>query len=52
MAKTNTTTQISVRMTSEFKARLEVQAQKESRSVANLIHKIMRDYLATEEARQ
>ena len=50
MAKTNT--QISVRMTSEFTVRLEAQAQRESRSVSNLIHKVMRDYLAKEEARQ
>ena len=43
--------QITVRMTSELKARLEAQAQKESRSVANLVHKVMRDYLAEEESR-
>ena len=42
--------QITVRMTSDFKARLEAQAQMESRSVANLIHKVMRDYLAEEES--
>ena len=44
-------TQITVRMTNEFKARLEAQAQKESRSAANLVHKIVRDYLAKEETR-
>ena len=48
MAKKDT--QITVRMTSEYKARLEAQAQKESRSVANPVHKVMRDYLAKEEA--
>lgn len=48
MAKKDT--QITVRVTSEEKARLEVQAEKERRSVANLVHKVMRDYLAQEEA--
>ena len=48
MAKTDT--QIAVRVTSEFKARLEAQAQKEHRSVANLVHKVMEEYLAKEEA--
>ena len=43
--------QVTVCMTSELKARLEAQAERESRSVANLIHKVMRDYLAKEEAR-
>ena len=43
--------QITVRMTSEFKTRLEAQAQKESRSAANLIHKVMEEYLVKEEAR-
>lgn len=47
MAKTDT--QIAVRVTSEFKARLEAQAKKEHRSVANLVHKVMEDYLAKEE---
>ena len=42
-------TQVTVRMTSEYKTRLETQAQKEGRSVANLIHKVMKDYLAKEE---
>ena len=44
--------QITVRMTREYKARLEAQAQKESRSVANLVHKVMRDYLVKEETQQ
>lgn len=43
--------QITIRMTSECKARLEAQAQKESRSTSNLVHKIVRDYLAKERAR-
>ncbi|MBE6956231.1 MAG: hypothetical protein E7450_02125 [Ruminococcaceae bacterium] len=43
MAKTDT--QISIRMTSEFKAELEAQAQKERRSVANLVLKVMEEYL-------
>ena len=42
--------QITVCMTHEDKARLEAQALKESRSVANLIHKVVRDYLAEEES--
>ena len=50
MAKKDTW--VTVRMTSEEKARLEAQAQKESRSAANLIHKVMRDYLAKAEAHQ
>ena len=43
MAKTDT--QIGVRVTSEFKEQLEKQAQKERRSVSNLIIKVMEDYL-------
>lgn len=46
MAKTDT--QISIRMTSEFKAELEKQAQKERRSVANLVLKVMEDYLESQ----
>ena len=44
--------QVTVRMTSAEKSRLEEQARKESRSVANLIHKVMRDYLAKEKSHQ
>lgn len=47
MAKTDT--QIGIRTTSEFKARLEVQAQKERRSVSNLILKVMEEYLEQQE---
>ena len=47
MAKTDT--QVSVRMTSELKGRLEEQAQKERRSVANLILKVMEEYLEAQE---
>ena len=47
MAKTDT--QISVRITSEFKARLERQAEKERRSVSNLIIKVMEEYLDSQE---
>ena len=43
MAKTDT--QIGIRVTSEFKAALEAQAQKERRSVANLVLKVMEEYL-------
>ena len=44
-----TETQISIRMTNEFKARLEAQAQKERRSVSNLILKVMEKYLEQQE---
>lgn len=43
MAKTDT--QISFRVTSEFKARLEAQAQRERRPVSNLIMKVLEEYL-------
>ncbi len=47
MAKTDA--QITMRVTSEFKARLEAQAQKERRSVSNLILKVMEEYLEQQE---
>ena len=47
MAKTDT--QISARITNEFKARLERQAEKERRSVSNLIIKVMEEYLDSQE---
>lgn len=47
MAKADT--QISVRITNEFKARLERQAEKERRSVSNLIIKVMEEYLDSQE---
>lgn len=40
-----TTTQIGVRVTAEFKEALEQQAEKEHRSLSNLIVKVMLDYL-------
>ena len=43
MAKTET--QISFRVTNEFKERLEAQASKERRSVANMVRNVMEDYL-------
>lgn len=43
MAKTDT--QISVRVTNELKDRLEKQAERERRSVSNLIIKVMEEYL-------
>lgn len=43
MSKTDT--QIGIRVTSEFKAALEAQAQKERRTVSNLILKVMEEYL-------
>lgn len=47
MAKTDT--QITFRVTYEFKGRIEAQAQKEHRPVANLIHKIVEEYLEQQE---
>lgn len=41
--------QITFRVTYEFKARLEAQAEKEHRPVANLIHKVMEEYLEQQE---
>lgn len=43
MAKTQT--QIGIRVTNEFKERLEAQAEKERRTVSNLIIKVMEEYL-------
>lgn len=47
MAKTDAF--IGLRVTSDFKARIEAQAQKERRSVANLIYKVMEEYLEQQE---
>lgn len=47
MAKTDT--QVSFRVTTEFKEKLEVQAQKERRSVSNLIIKVLEEYLEEHE---
>ena len=47
MEKTNA--YIGIRVTDEFKARLEAQAQKERRSVSNLVLKVMEDYLEQQE---
>ena len=47
MAKTDA--QITMRVTSEFKTRLEARAQKERRSVSNLILKVMEEYLEQQE---
>ncbi len=43
MAKTDA--QIGIRVTSEFKARLEAQAEKEHRPVANLVKLVLEEYL-------
>ena len=43
MSKTDS--QIGLRVTSEFKDRLEKQAERERRSVSNLIIKVMEEYL-------
>ena len=50
MAKTDA--QIGIRVTSEFKARLEAQARKERRSVSNLILKVMEEYLESQKEDQ
>ncbi len=42
-------TQIGIRVTNEFKARLEAQADKERRSVANLVRTVMEEYLEQHE---
>lgn len=47
-----TDSQISFRTTSEFKARLEAQAQRERRPVSNLILKVLEDYLDGAEPRE
>lgn len=47
MAKTQT--QIGIRVANDFKARLEAQAEKERRSVSNLIIKVMEEYLDQQE---
>jgi predicted DNA-binding protein len=44
-ALSKTDTQIGFRVTSEFKARLEAQAQRERRAVSNLILKVLEEYL-------
>lgn len=47
MAKTET--QLTFRVTNEFKARLEAQAEKEHRPVANLVRKIVEEYVEQQE---
>lgn len=44
-----TDTQIGIRVTSQLKARLEAQAEKENRSVANLVKTVMEQYLDMKE---
>ena len=50
MAKTDA--QIGIRVTSEFKAKLEAQAREERRSVSNLILKVMEEYLESQKEEQ
>lgn len=47
MAKTDT--QMTFRTTSEFKKRVERQAQKERRPISNLIIKVLEEYLEMQE---
>ena len=44
-----TEAQISFRVTNDFKERLEIQAQKERRSVASMVRIVMEDYPAEKE---
>ena len=44
-----TDAQISCRITSEFKTRLEAQAKRERRPLSNLIIKVMEEYLEANE---
>lgn len=48
MAKTET--QITIRVTNEFKARLEAQAERERRSVAGMVRIVLEVYLREEES--
>ena len=48
-AVAKTDTHIGIRVTSQFKARLERQAERERRSVSNLILKVMEEYLEQQE---
>jgi len=44
-----TEAQIGIRVTNEFKERLEAQARRERRPVANMIRNVMEEYLAVKE---
>lgn len=44
-----TDAQIGIRVTKEFKERLELQAEKERRPVSNMIRKVMEEYLEQQE---
>ena len=44
-----TETQVAIRVTNDFKERLEIQAQKERRSVASMVRIVMEDYPAEKE---
>ena len=46
------TEQIGIRVTSEFKQRLEAQAERERRNVSNLIFNVLCDYLASVEEKE
>lgn len=50
MAKTET--QISCRVTYEFKERVEAQAVREHRNVSNLIYKVLSEYLEKVEPKE
>ena len=44
-----TETQVAIRVTNDFKERLEIQVQKERRSVAGMVRIVMEDYLKQKE---
>ena len=44
-----TETQVAIRVTNDFKERLEIQVQKERRGVAGMVRIVMEDYLAEQE---
>lgn len=47
-----TTTQIGLRVTDEFKERIAVQAEKERRTISNLIINVLTDYLDQAEQKE
>lgn len=50
MSKTDA--QIGIRVTSEFKAKVEAQAEREHRNASNLIIKVMTEYLEAVEPKE
>ena len=46
------TEQIGIRVTPEFKERLEAQAERERRKVSNMIYNVLCDYLEVKEPKE